>query len=269
MAVGPDSDMTATLIVSVSDISEPTLSHCAELAAALDTRLVPASWLLSPRPRGGRHLPDAPVIRFLRDRVSPSGAARDALVLHGFDHTLTPLARTRIGRRAEFAGLPSHEASLRLIAATRAMDDLGLRAAVFAPPRWLASTGTVVALRRLGFRVCADSAGVRLLDRPGEHGLLLRARVLSAHRPAGTLSSNGMLGSTPDTAEAWRRRSLVASAARGARRGGLVRIAAEAPELARAGARRAVLDAVDAALAADAMPLTYDTPLPTLAQIPA
>jgi predicted deacetylase len=269
MAVGPDSGVTATLIVSVSGISESTLSHCVELATALDTRLVPTSWLLSPRPRDGRHLPDAPAIRFLRDRVRPNGVLRDALVLHGFDHTLTPLARTRIGRRAEFAGLPSHEASLRLIAATHVMDDLGLHATVFAPPRWLASTGTVVALRRLSFRVCADSTGVRLLDHPGEHGLLLRARVLSTHRPAGTLSPSGMLGSTPDTAEAWRRRSLIAAATRSARRGALVRIAAEAPELARAGARAAILDAVDAALTAGAQPLTYHTPLPTPAQIPA
>jgi len=52
---------------------------------------------------------------------------------------------------------------------------------------------------------------------------------------------------SPET-EAWRHRSLVASAARTGRRGGLVRIAAEAAELRRPAARRALLDAVDAAL---------------------
>jgi hypothetical protein len=51
-------------------------------------------------------------------------------------------------------------------------------------------------------------------------------------------------------------------AGRTARRGGLVRIAVEATELARPGVERTVLDAVDAALAAGAQPVTYRAPLP-------
>jgi predicted deacetylase len=195
-------------------------------------------------------------------------AVGDALVLHGFDHTVDPIGRwatsavAKIGRRAEFAVLPSHEATLRLIAATRSMDELGLYSDVFAPPRWLASAGTVVALRRRGFRVCADSAGVRLLDQHAVQDRVVRGRVLST---GGVLSSAGVLSSgvgSPDT-EAWRHRSLVASAARTGRRGGLVRIAAEAGELRRSAARRALLDAVDAALAAGARPGTYRTPVST------
>ncbi|MDT7556738.1 MAG: uncharacterized protein QOI68_1208 [Pseudonocardiales bacterium] len=313
-----------SLIVSLSGLSERNLPACVEFATELDSRLVPASWLLPPRPRDGRHLPDAPVIGWLRGRIG----AGDALVLHGFDHSVTPGGRALLGRRAEFAALPSHEATLRLIAATRTMDDLGLHSDVFAPPRWLASAGTIVALRRRGFRVCADGSGVRLLDRHAPRDRMLRGRVLST---GGVLTASGVLGSgvlgsgvlgsgvlgggvrggmlgsgvlgtggaletggsrgtggvlgtgggrgsgtalgsagvPPEATEAWRHRSLVASAARLARRGGLVRIAADAAELSRPAARQALLDAVDAALAAGARPATYRSPVPRPAPLSA
>ena len=251
--------------------TESHLAGCAEFATELDARLVPASWLLPPRPRDGRHLPDAPMISWLRRRIGVG----DALVLHGYDHTADPIGRwatsavVKIGRRAEFAVLPSHEATLRLIAATRTMDELGLRSDVFAPPRWLASAGTVVALRRRGFRVCADSAGVRLLDQHAAQDRVVRGRVLST---GGVLASAGVLGTTgvgsPDT-EAWRHRSLVAAAARTGRRGGLVRISADAAELSRPTARKALLDAVDAALSVGARPGTYRVPLAASAPLSA
>jgi uncharacterized protein len=313
------------LIVSLSGLSERNLPACVEFANELDSRLVPASWLLPPRPRDGRHLPDAPVIGWLRGRIGVG----DALVLHGFDHSVAPVGRALLGRRAEFAALPSHEATLRLIAATRTMDDLGLHSDVFAPPRWLASAGTVVALRRRGFRVCADGSGVRLLDRNAGQDRMLRGRVLSTGgaltasgvlgggvrgggvlgsgvRGAGVLSSGVLAGDAlgsgevlhagggaigpgvalgtggrgaggllaaggvpPEATEAWRHRSLVASAARLSRRGGLVRIAADAAELSRPAARRALLDAVDAALAAGAQPATYRSPVPAPAPLSA
>jgi hypothetical protein len=199
---------------------------------------------------------------------------------------------------------------------------------VFAPPRWLASAGTIVALRRRGFRVCADGSGVRLLDRHAARDRMLRGRVLStggALTASGVLGNgvlgnavlgggvrggmlgSGMLGSgllgtggaletggsrgtggvlgtgsgrgsgtalgsagvPAETTEAWRHRSLVASAARLARRGGLVRIAADAAELSRPAARRALLDAVDAALAAGAQSATYRAPVPRPAPLSA
>jgi uncharacterized protein len=309
--------VSATLIVSISGIHERTLADCMEFAGELDARRTPVSWLLPPRPRQGRHRPDSTVIDLLRRR-SKIG---DALVLHGFDHTVAPGARPRIGPRAEFAGLPRHEATLRLIAATRIMDELGLRSEVFAPPRWLASTGTVVALRRRGFRVCADHTGVRLLDHPGEHGLLLRGKLLrvdgngteNADDPRGTSSptdlttagvlrtgrlatgrlgtgrlatgmlatrlatgrlgsgrlGSGRLGVGPEAAEAWRHRSLIATAGRTARRGGMVRLAVHAGELVDPSTRAAILDAADAALAEGALPRTYRAPSPTPAPLSA
>lgn len=283
--------VTATLIVSLSGLSAPTLSDAADLATELDSRLVPASWLLPPRPRDGRHLPDAPVIRWLRGRVRVG----DALVLHGFDHTVDPIGRwatspvAGMGRRAEFASLPCHEATLRLIAATRTMDELGLPSEVFAPPRWLASAGTLVALRRRGFRVCADSVGVRLLDAGADGGRLLRGRVLdvSGGRGGGlgprsrVMRGGGMRGLgaaravgtdlDADGSKAHRTPagSLVGAATRVARRGGLVRLAVTASDLRRPSARAALMDAVDAALAAGALPATYRSPEPSPTPTPA
>ncbi|HEU0128312.1 MAG TPA: DUF2334 domain-containing protein, partial [Pseudonocardiaceae bacterium] len=73
--------------------------------------------------------------------------------MHGYDHTVDPLGAwgtntvARLGRRAEFADLPAHEAGLRLHAANMLLERLELRTDAFAPPRWLASPGTVQALR--------------------------------------------------------------------------------------------------------------------------
>jgi hypothetical protein len=50
---------------------------------------------------------------------------------------------------------------------------------------------------------------------------------------------------------------MVLGAARTARRGGLVRIAVDAADLARSGPRQAVLDAVDIALHHGAVAVTY------------
>lgn len=253
--------VTATLIVSVSIAgstagSEASLAACAEFGTELDSRRVPASWLLPPRPVNGRHHPDSPVIGWLRSRIQVG----DALVLHGYDHSVVP-AGARLGRRAEFAVLPCHEAALRLIAATRTMEHLGLPSDVFAPPRWLASTGTVVALRRGGFRVCADGAGIRLLDQPER---VLRGRVLT--------STSG-LAALADNAEAWRQRSqpagLIRTAVRTARKGGLVRIATDAAELTSPGTRATLLAAIDAALMAGAQPATYRLPIPDPAPLSA
>jgi len=237
--------VTATLIVSLSGLGPSSLAEYTTFSAELAARQVPASWLFPPRPRNSRHHQDAAAIRWLRERIS----AGDALVMHGFDHTADPIgcwqptSVAHLGRKAEFATLPEHEANLRLIAAIRAFAELGLSSDAFAPPRWLASAGTLTALRRRGFRVCADSVGVRMLDTD----TLLRGRVLSTG-PA-------------DGAEGLRCRAMVAAAARSARRGGLVRITADAADLVRPSPRRAVLEAVDAALVAGALPATYPAPV--------
>jgi predicted deacetylase len=249
--------VAACLLVSLSGLSDETpesLTRGAAFTAELDARRVPTSQLLRPCGARGPLPADSPVTRWMHERR----AAGDAVVLHGYDHTADPIgswqpsALSRVGRRAEFAALPRHEAGLRRTAARRALTALGLRTDLFVPPRWLASPGTVEALHEQGFGVLADENGVRFLHGPAA-GSALRARVLG-FRASG---ERRPLADDRRSAEAWRCRVLEAEVARTVRRGGLVRINVRAKDLKRAPRRDAVLAAVDAALALGAVPDTY------------
>jgi uncharacterized protein len=244
------------LVVSFSGLTEDApeaLARAAEFARELDARGVPASQLLRPRSAAGPLRPGSPLTRWVHERR----AAGDAVVLHGYDHTPDPIgswqssALARVGRKAEFAALPRHEAGLRLTAARRVLTAVGLRTELFVPPRWLASTGTAEALREQGFGVLADENGVRFL-RAAEDAQT-RARVLGFRASGERLP----LADDRKAAEAWRCRVLAAEVARTVRRGGLVRINVRAKDLRRDARREAVLAAVDAALSLGAVPGTY------------
>jgi predicted deacetylase len=223
----------AQLLVSLSGISPRTLHRCADFAAELECRKIPLSLLYAPRTG------DRAVTEWVRERT----VLGDSVLLHGYDHQITPNHRAMyLGKKAEFASLPVHEARLRLIAATAAMEHAGLRPDGFAPPRWLASRGTLDALREHGFSLCADLLAVRDL-RTGE---VCRARVQE------------FSGSHQRT-ETIRCFALVLAAARAARRGGLIRIGAGAADLARPGLRQALLDAIDVSLENRAAGTTYGT----------
>ena len=241
--------VTAHLIVSLSGLSDDvpaSLDAAADFAARLDARGVPLSQLVRPRGPTGVPSPDSRLVRWLHERREPG----EAIVLHGYDHHRSPAATRQLrGRRAEFDVLPRHEAGLRLIAARRALTEFSLRTDVFAPPRWLASAGTVEALREQGFRVLADESGDPLPPAAGRRGP--RSRVLT-FRAAGERD--------PVVGEAWRCRVLVAEVARTTRRGGLVRINVRAKDLRRPPRRDAVLAAVDTARAEGAVPETYRMP---------
>lgn len=143
-------------------------------------------------------------------------------------------------RRGEFAALPAHEANLRLMAADRTLEHLGLRTRLFAAPGWNISQGAVTVLPRNGFRLLAGLAGITDLVRQST----VRTRVLGI--------GEGFL------AEPWWCRTLVLSAERTARRGGVVRVAVGARHLRRPGARQAMLDAVDLALMHSCVPTVYE-----------
>lgn len=217
--------MAARLVVSLSGIGARTIEHCAELSGELARRGVPLTMLFAP----GIAEPEA--VAWVRTRR----AAGDAVLLHGFNHSL----QRGIGRRAEFAALPAHEAGLRLTAATAALERVGLVADGFAPPRWMVSYGTLVALRDKGFTLCADLTGVRDLYR----GTVYRGRIQGFGRG--------------DRTEPWWCYALVLGAARQARKGGLVRLGADTSDLTRSGSRQALLDAVDIALHHGASGVTY------------
>jgi len=233
--------VAAALLVSLSGIRSETLDACAELTAELDVRRVPASLLVMPRNPGG-----ATAVSWIRQRRQRG----DAVLAHGYDHTADPLGAwgsktvARLGRRAEFADLPAHEAGLRLDAANILLERIDLRTDAFAPPRWLASAGTLQALRQRGYRLCAEATAVRDLHTHQVH----RGRTLGF----------GMLGLAPgERATPLWCRAMVLGAARTARRGGLVRIAVDAADLASSGRRAALLAAVDIALYHRAHPCTY------------
>ncbi len=219
-------------MVSLSGINAWTLDRASDLGAALSARGVPLSLLFAPRVGGADQPPS--VLSWVREQR----AAGNALLQHGYDHPADPITRM-VRRRAEFASLPAHEARLRLTAAAATMDRLAIDTDAFVPPRWVASPGTLLALRHQGFTLCADLLGVR--DLRGD----------TLHR--GRVQGLGAGGRT----EPWWCFALVMGAARAARRGQLIRLAADTADLERSGPRQALLDAVDIALHHGATPLTY------------
>jgi uncharacterized protein len=202
----------------------------ADFHARLDAREVPASFLVAPRIKGGYRLDDDTATV---DWLTARRDAGDAIVLHGFDEAATKK------RRGEFATLPAHEANLRLMAADRVMEHLGLRTRLFAAPGWIVSQGAVTALPRNGFRLLAALGEITDLVRM----TTVRSRVLGI--------GEGFLS------EPWWCRTLVLSAERIARRDGIVRVAVAARHLRRPGPRQAMLDAVDLALMHRCVPGVY------------
>ncbi|HEX5144110.1 MAG TPA: DUF2334 domain-containing protein [Mycobacterium sp.] len=222
--------MAGQLIVSVSAIGERTLAEVADFCRELDMRGVPVSLLTAPRLKGGYRLDrDDTTVSWLTARRDRG----DAVVLHGYDEAATKR------RRSEFAVLGAHEANLRLMAADRILDHLGLRTRLFAAPGWNVSAGALTVLPRNGFRLVAGSAGITDLVRDDT----LRARVLGI--------GEGFL------TEPWWCRTLVLAADRTARRGGVVRVAVAARHLSKPGTRQAMLDAVDLALMHGCTPTVY------------
>ncbi|VEG57872.1 putative deacetylase [Mycolicibacterium aurum] len=223
--------MAGQLIVSISGISDRTLADVATFRTQLEDRGVPASFLVAPRLKGGYRLDSDPatVDWLVEQRIDG-----DAIVLNGFDEAATT------ARRGEFATLPAHEANLRLMAADRILEHLGLRTRLFAAPGWNVSQGAMTALPRNGFRLLAGLAGITDLVRHDT----VRARVLGI--------GEGFL------TEPWWCRTLVLSAERTARRDGIVRVAVAARHLRRPGPRQAMLDAVDLALLHSCVPAVYE-----------
>lgn len=222
--------MSGKLVVSVSGIGERTLPDVEAFCAQMDAREVPVSLLVAPRLSRGYRLDSDPKTV---DWLTARRAGGDAIVLHGYDDALTRK------RRGEFAILRAHEANLRLMAADRVLEHLGLRTRLFAAPGCVVSPGVVKALPGNGFRMLADLHGITDLVRH----TTVRARVLGI--------GEGVL------AEPWWCRTVVLSAERIARRGGIVRVAVAARHLRKPGPLQAMLDAVDLALMHDCTPTVY------------
>ncbi len=222
--------MSGKLIVSVSGIGERTLADVEAFCAQMDARKVPVSLLVAPRLSGEYRLDRDPrTVEWLTERR----ANGDAIVLHGYDDAATKK------RRGEFAMLRAHEANLRLMAADRVLEHLGLRTRLFAAPGWVVSPGAIKALPGNGFRLLADLHGITDLVRH----TTVRSRVLGI--------GEGFL------TEPWWCRMVVLSAERIARREGIVRVAVAARQLRKPGPLQAMLDAVDLASMHGCTPTVY------------
>ncbi|PVY27365.1 hypothetical protein C7458_11131 [Williamsia muralis] len=218
------------LIVSVSGIRDTTLAQVQAFADEVATRDVPLSFLAAPRLKGGYRLAeDADTCAWLRERRSGD----DAIVLHGYNQV--PSRR----RRAEFAELGAHEAGLRLLAADRMLEQIGLRTRIFAAPRWNASPGARSALAGRGFRTNLGFTSIEDVMT----GTSTKARVLGI--------GDGF------SAESWWCRLLVRNTVRVARRGGVVRLSVAAKHLGEPVTGKAVFDCIDLALLHGAQPVTY------------
>jgi uncharacterized protein len=240
------------LLVSLSGLTDgDDADHARAVAFAgeLDRHGVPVTHLLQPRGPEGPLSAGSPLVHWVAGRVR----AGDDVLLHGYDHTADPIGSwqsvPRIGRRTEFGALPEHEATLRITAARRVLTRIGLTTDGFAPPRWVASDGTLAALREHGFRLLADEVALRS---PDPTGPVLRARLLTfrsteqwpraADRPAG---------------ENRRARALEQAAARTAGKGGTVRIALRAKDLRKQSRVDAALRGVRAAIDEGAVPSVH------------
>ncbi|MGJ0120284.1 DUF2334 domain-containing protein [Williamsia sp. MIQD14] len=222
--------MAGQLYVSVSGIRADTLTDTQAFVDELARREVPTSLLVSPRLKHGYRLhDDAETVDWLRERRSGD----DAIVLHGYDQAATKR------RRAEFAVIDTHEATLRLAAADRVLEAAGLRTRLFAAPRWTASAGATAALPAAGFRVNLGFTGWDDLVT----GQFTRARVLGF--------GDGF------RADAWWARMVVVSTNRTARRGGVVRLSIAAKHLQTPIARQTLLDCVDLSRHHGLTPVTY------------
>lgn len=234
--------MSAELIVSVSGIGASTREYAEAFAETMDQRGVPLSLLVAPRMQHRYRLADdAATVGWLRARR----ARGDAIVLHGYDQAATKR------RRAEFATLPRHEALLRLNAADRVMEQIGLRTRIFAAPRWVVSAGAIGALPEVGFRVVAGLSAIVDLER----GVSRRSWVYGIGEGLG--AGEKTAAGERYSAEPWWCRALVMGAGRVSRRGGLLRLAISAKQLGKSGPRQAMLDAVDLALYHQARPQVY------------
>ncbi|WP_293791117.1 DUF2334 domain-containing protein [uncultured Corynebacterium sp.] len=136
--------------------------------------------------------------------IHDSAARGHELLLGG----LGPLGGT--SDKGEFHRLGQHEATLRLSAATRQLDALGLAPKVFAPTRWLASEDALQAAAKVGFDVAADAYTIRDLSHDDRY-------------PVRVLAFGDGFGSVK-----WWRRNVLNSVRRGVTRGRDIRLSISA-----------------------------------------
>jgi len=233
-----------TLVVSIHDVAPASAEQTARWCSDVDSLGIAVSLLVIPGEWRGMRLSDAPdLARVLAERARRG----DEIVLHGLTHTAGPEGpwhRRAVGRAvargaAEFAALDVAQARQRLRDGRAFLSAVGLAAAGFCPPGWLASPGSVTALADEGFSYVTTHRGLLdLRSRRTHWGFAL------SHRPGGAGERLGVA-------------LMSAAARRTTARGGLIRIALHPDDLSRPGLRDATVRTIEAVLAAGGKAMTY------------
>jgi len=236
-----------TLTVSVHDVAPSTADATRRWVADLDARGIPTTLLVVPGPWSTPALAGDPSLStWLREAV----VAGHEVALHGWTHRADVRHRNPVRRligdvvargAAEFWSLDHDEARRRLRLGLDAMEAEGLEPTGFTPPGWLASPATRAALVEVGLRYTTSHLAVTDLVTGRRRWI-----PVVCHRPGGRGERAGA-------------RLMVRTAAVRARRGRPVRIALHPADRDRPGLREAALEAIDLALAAGAVPVTYAT----------
>ncbi|MDY7105746.1 MAG: DUF2334 domain-containing protein [Actinomycetota bacterium] len=235
----------SALVVSVHDVAPASFRETRRWTDQLRVRGVPAVHLVIPGPWRGHDTARATDLHeWLRERR----AAGDEVAQHGWRHGRAgaTTSRLRSGTGAvvcrgaqEFWGLGRGDVRRRLHDGRRVLTDAGFDVDGFTPPGWLADRTTLGVLGELGYRYTTSHLWVTDLHRRRR----IPALALS-HRPGGRTEAAGC-------------RAMRAAAPVLARRAGCVRIALHPDDLASTSMVRAALAAIDGALDAGAVPMTY------------
>lgn len=217
------------LVISLSNFRDDTLLESARFLAAMNQRGIQPSLLVAPHSGKEWSLRRSPAVL---DWIRHRNAEGAEILLAGFDQSVR-------GRAPEFASLHQHEARLRLTAATRQMEALGLGTDMFAPPKWAMSAATLAVLPDLGFRIAAGRNGVHDVTT----GAVDPTRVLAFGEGFG--------------AARWWRKAVRASVSRSIHTGGSIRLSVSAKKLRDIAIRDNLLRIVDEALDAGARPAGY------------
>jgi predicted deacetylase len=158
------SRMRQRSVVSLHDVAPASLGASSTLLTLCERHGVRASLLVIPGPwRGGDPSSDSDFRRWLDGAVERG----HEVSLHGWSHDGTGQAnwRNRFVARGcgEFSALGRADAVGRIEQGLAVMERLGHRVRGFTPPGWLASTGTIEAVRAVGLEYLTTQRSVKVL----------------------------------------------------------------------------------------------------------
>ena len=147
----PSAQRAPRVLLTITGLRQDTVTAAEKMRDAARALDLHAGLVLTVQGPNWRLKDDQAALELFHD----SAARGHELLLGG----LGPLGGAH--GKGEFHRLGRHEATLRLSAATRQLDALGLSPKAFAPTRWLASEDALQAASEVGFAVAADAYTIR------------------------------------------------------------------------------------------------------------